>query len=316
MLRYQRLAGGWPKAIGDAKVDYKQPLTVVQKATLRDEAGRNDATIDNGATTHEITYLLHAFQATSNDAYRQAGERGVAYLLKMQYPNGGFPQFYPDLSGYHHEITYNDDAMVRVLTLLRSVAERRGDYASVQNLRAPAQAAVARGIACILQTQYVRHGQLTAWCAQYDEQTLQPAKARSFELPSLSGSESVGIVRFLMSIDQPSAAVKTAIERAVAWFEKVKITGYTVKDVAAPQEPHGRDRVMVPAPGAVLWARFYELDTDRPIYVGRDSRVHYQLSEIENERRTGYGYAGTWPATLLREEYPKWQQKQAEAARK
>ncbi|RZK16690.1 MAG: pectate lyase [Hymenobacter sp.] len=240
----------------------------------------------------------------------------MRYLLKMQYPNGGFPQFYPDLSGYHHEITYNDDAMVHVLVLLRNVAERRGDYASVQDLRAPAQAAVARGIACILQTQYVRNGQRTAWCAQYDEKTLQPAKARAFELPSLSGSESVGIVRFLMSIDQPSADVKTAIESAVAWFRKVEIPDYTVKDIAAPQEPRGRDRVMVPAPGAVLWARFYELATDRPIYVGRDSRVHYQLNEVENERRTGYGYAGTWPSTLLNEEYPQWQKTQAGAVGK
>jgi PelA/Pel-15E family pectate lyase len=313
MLVYQRLDGGWPKAIGEQKVDYYRPLSPVLKAMLLDEGGRNDATIDNDATTREISYLLHAFQKTSNDTYRQAAERGVAYLLKMQYPNGGFPQFYPDLSGYHHEITYNDDAMIRVLTLLRHVAERRGDYASVQSLRNQAQAAVARGIDCILKTQYVRNGQLTAWCAQYDEKTLQPAKARMFELPSLSGSESVGIVRFLMDIDQPSAAVKASIEGAISWFEKVKMPGYALKDIVAPQEPRGRDRVIVPAPGAVLWARFYELETDRPIYVGRDSRVHYNLTEVENERRTGYGYAGTWPTQLLREDYPKWQQKQAKA---
>ena len=310
MLYYQRADGGWPKAIGEQKVNYSRPLSVVQKATLTDDAGRNDATIDNDATTREIIYLLHAYTATSNAAYRLAAERGIRYLLKMQYPNGGFPQFYPDLSGYHHQITYNDDAMIRVLTLLRAIVARKGDYAIVdQGLRMQAQQAVARGIDCILKTQYVRQGQLTAWCAQYDEKTLLPAKARNFELPSLSGSESVGIVRFLMDVDQPSPAVKTAIEAAVAWFEKVKMPGYALKDVAAPQPPRGRDRVIVPAPGTVLWARFYELETDRPIYVGRDSRVHYQLSEVEVERRTGYGYAGTWPATLLTEDYPKWQQK-------
>lgn len=61
--------------------------------------------------------------------------------------------------------------------------------------------------------------------------------------------------------------------------------------------------------GATLWARFYELDTDRPIYVGRDSKVHYQLTEIENERRAGYLYAGTWPAKLLSADYPAWQKR-------
>ena len=48
----------------------------------------------------------------------------------------------------------------------------------------------------------------TAWCAQYDEVSLLPAKARAFELPSLSGEESVGIVRFLMDTEQPTPAIE------------------------------------------------------------------------------------------------------------
>lgn len=131
-----------------------------------------------------------------------------------------------------------------------------------------------------------------------------PAKARAFELPSLSGDESVGIVRFLMDTEQPSAEVKAAVDGA--WFEQVKMPGYSLKEIPAPQEPRGIDRVIVAQPGATLWARFYELDTNRPIYVGRDSQVHYQLREIENERRAGYLYAGIWPVELLAVEYPAW----------
>ncbi|UOQ68924.1 pectate lyase [Hymenobacter volaticus] len=310
MLFYQRTDGGWPKAIGDAKVDYKHPLSTVQKATLTDDAGRNDATIDNNATTREITYLLHAFTTTSNPTYRRAAERGISYLLQMQYSNGGFPQFYPDKSSYRHQITYNDDAMVRVLTLLRAVVERKGDYASVeQDLRLKAQQAVERGIACILQTQYVQHGKLTAWCAQYDEKTLLPAKARTFELPSLSGSETVGIVEFLMYIENPSPAVRRSITSAVEWLTAVKIAGYAVKTIQDPKLPKGYDRVIVAEPGATMWARFYDLETNKPIYVGRNSEKKNSLAEIEYERRTGYGYAGTWPATLLTKDYPAWQQK-------
>ncbi|WP_245849709.1 pectate lyase [Hymenobacter crusticola] len=310
MLYYQRLDGGWPKAIGEHKIDYNQPLSAVQKATLTDDGGRNDATIDNNATTHEITYLLHAFTTTSNPAYRKAAEKGISYLLKMQYPNGGFPQFYPDLTGYHHQITYNDDAMIRVLRLLRTITERKGDYASVdQNLRLKAQQAVERGIDCILKTQYVQHGKLTAWCAQYDEKTLQPAKARNFELPSLSGSETVGIVEFLMQIDNPSPEVKRAIDSAVAWLQEVKIPGYTIKTIKDPKQPKGFDRVIEPNASSTIWARFYDLETNKPIYVGRNSEKKNSLAEIEYERRTGYGYAGTWPETLLAKEYPAWRQK-------
>ncbi|GAB3848764.1 hypothetical protein GCM10028822_12140 [Hymenobacter terrigena] len=317
MLLYQRAVGGWPKALGEVKVNYAARLSAGARAGLLDSKNLNDATIDNDATTREINYLVVAFQKTNNPAYRKAAENGIRYLLKMQYPNGGFPQFYPDLSGYHHEITFNDDAMIRALTVLRHVARQQGAFATVDpDLVALSKAAVARGIECILKTQYVHNGQPTAWCAQYDEVSLLPAKARAFELPSLSGEESVSIVRFLMDIEQPSAAEKAAIEGAVRWFEKVKMPNLALKEIAAPQEPRGRDRVIVSAPGAVLWARFYELGTDRPIYVGRDSQVHYQLTEIENERRAGYIYAGTWPAELLTQDYPAWQKRMAGEARK
>ncbi|WP_394369625.1 pectate lyase [Hymenobacter siberiensis] len=96
----------------------------------------------------------------------------------------------------------------------------------------------------------------------------------------------------------------------------MKIPNVALKEIAAPKEPKGRDRIIVPAPGAVLWARFYELGTNRPIYVGRDSQVHYQLTEIENERRAGYLYAGTWPAELLAKDCPAWRKRVGAAAKK
>jgi PelA/Pel-15E family pectate lyase len=312
MLVFQRAIGGWPKAAGPShdKVDYKRPLSAADRARTLADKNSNDATIDNNATSREIIYLAHAYQKTNNPAYRLGAENGIRFLLKMQYPNGGFPQYYPDFSNYRHQITYNDNAMVRCLEVLREVAQQKAPYNGLDAALVPqAQAAVDRGVDCILKTQYLRQGQPTAWCAQYDEKTLQPAKARAFELASLSGDESVEIVRFLMGVDKPSPAVRKAIESAVAWFQKVKLTGYTMKEITAPGEKTGRDRVIVPEAGSTIWARFYELDTDRPIYVGRDSKVHYQLSEIENERRAGYLYAGTWPAKLLEKDYPAWQQR-------
>jgi PelA/Pel-15E family pectate lyase len=227
----------------------------------------------------------------------------------MQYPNGGFPQYYPDFSNYRHQITYNDNAMIKVLQVLRDVAQRRGDLAGLDADLAPqAQKAVELGISCILKTQYVQNGTLTVWCAQHDEKTLLPAKARAFELASLSGAESVGIVRFLMEIENPSAEVKKSIESAVAWFEAVKMPNVAVKEIVDPQQPTGRDRIVVPQPGATLWARFYDLTTNQPIYVGRDSQPHAALADIENERRAGYVYVSTWPEKLLTKDYPKWKQ--------
>jgi len=310
MLAFQRNVGGWPKAVNDVKVDYKRPMSADDLKAARRDAGRPDATIDNNATTREITYLVTAFKTTQNPAYRLGAEKGIRYLLQMQQPSGGFPQYYPESNLYRAQITYNDDAMVRALKVLQAVANKKDDYALVDpTLVAPAQRAVTLGVQCILKTQYVQHGKLTVWCAQHDRRTLLPCNARAFELASLSGDESVGITEFLMSLDQPSPEVRRAVAAAVAWFEAAKIPDMAVADITDPKQPKGHDRVMVPSPGNVLWARFYDLDTNQPIYVGRDGVKHAHLADIENERRTGYVYAATWPAKLLARDYPKWQQK-------
>jgi len=310
MLAFQRSNGGWPKAVNEVKVDYRHRMSAADLAATRRDAGATDATIDNNATTREITYLATAFKATQNPAYKQAAESGIRYLLQMQQPSGGFPQYFPDTRFYRAQITYNDNAMVKALTVLKAVADKKGDFALVDPaLIAPAQKAVEKGVQCILKTQYVQHGKPTVWCAQHDRVTLLPCNARAFEIASLSGDESVAITEFLLTLDQPSAEVRRAVAAAVAWFQASKIENMAVQDIADPKQPKGRDRVLVAQPGSTLWARFYDLDTNQPIYVGRDGVKHTKLADIENERRTGYVYASTWPEKLLNKDYPKWQQK-------
>jgi len=151
--------------------------------------------------------------------------------------------------------------------------------------------------------QVVVNGKRTVWCAQHDEVTLAPAPARKFEVASLSGGESVGIVRFLMSIKDPSPAVIEAVESAIAWFEQSQLKGIKWVDKSG-------DRIVVADPeGGSIWARFYEIGTNRPIFVGRDSVVKYSVAEIEHERRTGYNWYVDEPAKLLKKDYPAWKKK-------
>jgi PelA/Pel-15E family pectate lyase len=269
----------------------------------------NGNTIDNDGTTLPMEFLARLVVATGDARYRTAFERGADYLLAAQYPNGGWPQFFPLREGYYSRITYNDNAMIRVLTLLRDVAAGTPPYAFVDaGRRTTADAAVARGLDVILRTQLKQGGALTAWCAQYDERTLEPAWARNYEPPTLSGSESVGIVRFLMAIDQPTPEIAAAVEGAVAWLKSVAIAGLRYEEVTLADGT--RDRRVVADPSAPrLWARFYELGTNRPIFTGRDKVIRYALDEIEQERRSGYAYYGTWPASLVATDYPRWRAK-------
>ncbi|MBS1511838.1 MAG: pectate lyase [Bacteroidetes bacterium] len=309
MLLYQRKNGGWPKHFpDDKKVDYKHVLTDAELKDLQSgyEEGI-DATIDNEATTKEMKYLVKAYKKFHIEKYLQAATRGVEYLLKAQYANGGWPQYYPDFRLYRSQITYNDNAMMNVTNVLQDIVERKNDFDVIDAAYIPrCQVAINKSVDCILKTQVKQKGVLTVWCAQYNAKTLVPEMARKFELASLSGAESVGIVRFLMRQPNPTPEIKAAVKAAVQWFDKVKITGYNVADIKAPNEPSGKDRVVVKDDNHIMWARFYDLDTNEPFFAGRDSQPQKTLAAIENERRVGYAWYGTWPEKLINEEYPKW----------
>ena len=146
--------------------------------------------------------------------------------------------------------------------------------------------------------------------AQHDEKDYRPRPGRSYELVSLSGGESVGVVRLLMSLDDPSPEVVRAVEGAVAWFEAAKLKGIRVAVKNDARSPTGRDRVVVKDPSAPpLWARFYEIGTNKPLFADRDGVAKYELSAIGYERRNGYSWLGYWPQKLLEQEYPAWKKK-------
>ena len=306
VLLYQRDSGGWPK-----NVDMATVLTQTEKAELVKHKQENDSTIDNRATYTQLTFLARVYTARKLERHQEALLKGVNYLLKAQYDNGGWPQYYPKLAGYYKHITYNDDAMIGVMELLRDIARKEPDYRFVdEDRRRKADKAVEKGVECILKTQIIVRGRRTVWCAQHDEVTLAPTPARKYELISLSGYESVGIVRFLMSIDHPDNRVIDAVESAIAWFNESKLTGIKWIERTDAAKPKGYDRVVIKDLNAgPLWARFYEIDTNRPIFVGRDSVVRYNVAEIEEERRNGYRWYVSDPAQLINVDYPAWRKR-------
>ena len=308
MLLYQRANGGWPKHFKEAAINYTRVLTEEERKEL--QAGytaSKDATIDNNATTKEILYLVKAFKTSKDSRYLTAVENGINYLLQAQYPNGGWPQYFPDTSGYRRNITFNDNAMVNVLNVLQDVVEKKHDLDVVSvALIDKCGTAIQKGIDCILKTQVKQNGILTAWCAQHHPYTLAPANARKFELASLSGMETVGIIRFLMSVNNPGKEIKAAVNAGVQWLEKVKIKGYDFVFVDAPSLPGGKDRVLVEDENSIIWARFYDLQNNDPFFCGRDGIRKRSVAEIEQERRVGYAWYGKWPATLLNKNYPVW----------
>jgi PelA/Pel-15E family pectate lyase len=298
ILSHQSPLGGWPKNVDTAPTPYQGKPEDLHP------------TFDNSATTDELRFLARAYNATNDAKLKDAFNRGLDYILTAQYPTGGWPQFYPPDRTYHRYITFNDDAMVRLMELLREVS-RHTPYAFVEGpKRRDAKAAFDHGVECILKCQIKVDGKLTAWCAQHDELDYSPRPGRAYELVSLSGSESVGIVRLLMSLDDPSPQVIAAVDGAVAWFESAKLSGIRVVLEDDPRAPKGKNRVVVMDPAAPpMWARFYEIGTNRPIFSDRDGVAKHDLSDIGYERRNGYSWLGYWPAALIEKDYPTWRAK-------
>ncbi len=275
VMAHQIENGAWPKNVNF----FHLPDSIVNSQLSI--VNLSEATIDNAATTTEIRFLMRLFAATGDSLCLESALRGVRYLLSMQYDNGGFPQYFPRRDHYHARITFNDDAMVSVLRLLREVSLRRAPYGPFPlELSVEAAAAVDRGVACILACQYVQHGVRTVWAQQYDEHTLQPAPARAFELAGLCSAESAAIVEFLQTVSADHPEVLPAIEDAINWFR-------------AHQLPDGR------------WARFYTLEDNRPFFCGRDGVMRFSLEEIDEERQKGYSWYNTRPAKLLRTSAPR-----------
>lgn len=299
VLAYQSAEGGFPK---NTDLSVKPDPALLQS----NEHGARANSFDNHATTTPIEFLAMVYRASGKEEYRKAVDLGIDYILQAQYANGGWPQFYPIRQGYYSHITFNDDAMTRVVEFLERVGAGDGPFGFIEpHRRELATQAAERGIDLILKLQIVQDGKPTVWAAQYDENTLEPAWARRYEPPSLSGSESVGIVELLMGIDDPSPEVVAAVEGAVTWFKAHSISGYRLEKFTDANG--GKDARLVPdADAPLLWARFYELETNRPLFLGRDSVFRYRLEDIEQERRGGYNYYGYWANDLIEKRYPRW----------
>lgn len=317
VLKYQFPSGGWAK-----NTDWHLDTESAQKAKhavwaqINSQSGVG-STIDNGATTSELLMLAKVYKATGKKAYRKAFLKGIDYLLNAQYDNGGWPQYFPykpkNDEGhpfYSDHITFNDNAMVLVMQVIRDVAEEKEPYDAMKlpaDLRERLQKAFNKGVECILNCQIRKNGKLTVWCQQHDEKTFAPAPARAYELPSFTGShETVAILKLLMSLPQPSERVVASVTAAIDWLKDHVIRDMALETFVNAEGKY--DRRLVHRFGAETWARYYDLETEEPYVCDRDGKPQPSLEYIGYERRNGYGWYGTEPQSVIKK-FQKWSAK-------
>lgn len=308
ILLFQRENGGWPKDF-----DMTAVLTNEQMKIVESTRPNNDTSYDNGNIHSQVEYLARAISQSSEPEWQLACKRGFDFMLDSQYEHGGFPQRFPKPTSYHAAITFNDGVMIGILNVLQDAAEGKPHFKWLDDSRRKkAHEAVARGIVCILRCQIKVNGERKGWCQQHDRDSFEPIPARTFELASICPQETASIIQFLMRQPNPDAETLAAMDDAVVWLRAVQLKGIRVERIKAPQEVflrHTTDQdtvVVEDAAAKPVWARHYEIGTNRPLFSGRDGVRKYALAEIERERRTGTAWYGSWPTRLLGGTYDEW----------
>lgn len=298
ILSFQTPSGGWSKRTDMAGAARKPGQQFgVEKNYI--------PTFDNGATSTQLRWLAAFYpyaDAPLKALVLPALEKGVQFVLKAQYPNGGFAQTYPLRGGYHDAVTLNDQVMVAQLRLLKDVASHPGFAMLPQALRQQAAEQFKLGISWLLRAQIRLKGQLTVWAAQHHPVDLSAVQARAYELPALVSSESAAVVLLLMEEQAPSDDIKQSVEAAVRWFSATQIRGMKLV-----RDDKGARLAAAPETTKALWARFYDLTTQQPLFVDRNGKQVAAISELSLERQLGYGWYQSDAAAVLKA-YPRWQQ--------
>jgi PelA/Pel-15E family pectate lyase len=85
----------------------------------------------------------------------------------------------------------------------------------------------------------------------------------------------------------------------VKWFQATSVKGVRW------ERKNGENVVIADKAAPPIWARFYQIETMKPIFIGRDAVIKYDVMQIEAERRNGYAWYVESPQSLLAD-YPKW----------
>ncbi len=85
-------------------------------------------------------------------------------MLAAQYPNGGFPQWWPKTGTIAKRITFNDGVMMGILNVLKDAADGALHFVRLaEPVHARARETVADGADCILKMQIVSQGVRSGW---------------------------------------------------------------------------------------------------------------------------------------------------------
>lgn len=287
LLKGQLHSGGW-----DYRIEF-EPTTRIRYAYRLDGKNpdrRNVTTLDDNTTQAAVQFLIQLDKTLEfKDPQIHSGVRfALEQLLLAQYPLGAWPQRYdrfPDPAkfpvlkshypsswsrhfpnvDYRTYYTFNDNTIADMITTM---------FLAARIYQEPRYLAAAERAGDFIIAAQMPVPQ-PAWAQQYDAK-MQPAWARKFEPPAITGGESQGVLRTLLLLFRHTGKSKylEPIPAALDYLERSQLENGQL-------------------------ARFYELQTNRPLYFNRK----YELTYDDSDLPTHYGFKVNSQLASIRQDY-------------
>jgi hypothetical protein len=275
LVRGQLQSGGWDYRI---EFDPAQRTRYAYRLDGERPNARNTSTLDDNTTQAALKFLMEIDQELGfqNEQVHTTVRYALDSLLRVQYSNGAWPQRfdgqsadsrdvpvqaarYPDTwsrkyprKDYRNYFTFNDNTIIDMISTMfqaariyqestyAAAAERAGDFILLAQMPEPQP----------------------AWAQQYNHD-MEPAWARKFEPPSITGGESQSVMQGLLTLYRHTGKQKylEPIPRAIRYLRASELEG-------------GR------------LARFYELQSNQPLYFTKD----YELTYSDEDMPTHYAF--------------------------
>jgi PelA/Pel-15E family pectate lyase len=290
LVKGQLRSGGWDYRI---EFNHERRDRYAYRIDPFREKARNVSTLDDNNTQSAVRLLMRVDQALDfkDEKIHEAVEFALSTLLKVQYPNGAWPQRfsaapdpdefpvkkagYPDSwswtfpkRDYRSFYTFNDNTIADTIDTMLEAFDIYGD------VRYQAAAEKAGGFILLAQMPEPQ----PAWAQQYNAD-MYPAWARKFEPPAVTGGESQGVMRTLLKLCRATGKKKylEPLPRALEYLRRSRL-------------PDGR------------LARFYELKTNKPLYFTRDD---YKLTYSDADMPTHYSFKTSYGIEGIAREYER-----------
>ncbi len=244
-----------------------------------------NSTFDDDVTSDAARFLLRMYLEKLDPAYKPALDKAIDFILKSQYPLGGWPQRYPlkyDFQKNGHPdytsfYTFNDDVIWENVHFLIQCYLTLGEERFLDPIK--------RGMEFYLLSQ----DKCGAWGQQLD-MDMNVAGARTYEpaafLPSTTFENAMLLLKFYEFTGEKKYL--DAVPASIQWLEKTKLP---------------EDKIEGPR----THPAFVDVKTQKPVYVHRKgSNVtygHYYTNDDDKNLLSHYYGKSRVPLDELKDEY-------------